>query len=511
MGTVEIEDIVRRLREQGTDDGMVEVKACEHELGSSVWESVSAFANTAGGLIVLGLDERSGFLPVEGFELERVRDQFVSGMGDGGQLGRLANPPRYELSRMEVDGCQILVASISELDLRQKPCYIRARGIQGGSYKRIDDKDVRLSPSELFEMQGALLPNDAESALVKDARLADLDRDLLDTIISTRRRQSSRVFKGADTEAAMLERLGIMSGDGSIRLAGLLAAGLYPQQFYPRLLVDVAVHLGMEKSSPGKPRFIDRQLCDGPISACVESSMAVLARNLRKASHISGLRRRDEWEIPEEVLREALSNALLHREYAPLYTGEAVSVDVYPDRIEVRNPGGLWGGKTLDSLDDGTSRCRNPRLMSLMGAVPLELGGGYIVENQGSGIRFMLQEMKARSLPAPEFYVAADSFTVILRREAPGALTLGAPTSCPRALSTSEGAPPTKREDSLFLEQKILIELDGQRLTSARELAERIGGDIARIRYLLPKLIEQGKVAATAAETSRNRKYVLVS
>lgn len=360
-------------------------------------------------------------------------------------------------------------------------------------------------------MQGALLPNDAESALVKDARLADLDRDLLDTIISTRRRQSSRVFKGADTEAAMLERLGIMSGDGSIRLAGLLAAGLYPQQFYPRLLVDVAVHPGVEKSSPGKPRFIDRQLCDGPISACVESSMAVLARNLRKASHISGLRRRDEWEIPEEVLREALSNALLHREYAPLYTGEAVSVDVYPDRIEVRNPGGLWGGKTLDSLDDGTSRCRNPRLMSLMGAVPLELGGGYIVETQGSGIRFMLQEMKARSLPAPEFYVAADSFTVILRREAPGALTLGAPTSCPRALSTSEGAPPTKREDSLFLEQKILIELDGQRPTSARELAERIGVDIARIRYLLPKLIEQGKVAATAAETSRNRKYVLVS
>ena len=65
--------------------------------------------------------------------------------------------------------------------------------------------------------------------------------------------------------------------------------------------------------------------------------------------------------------------------------------------------------------------------------------------------------------------------------------------------------------DTYFLEEKILLELDAQRPTSARELAERIGVGVARIRYLLPKLIEQGKVAPTAGETSRNRRYVLVS
>ena len=76
----------------------------------------------------------------------------------------------------------------------------------------------------------------------------------------------------------------------------------------------------------------------------------------------------------------------------------------------------------------------------------------------------------------------------------------------PQALEPA--APPL---DTYFLEKKILMELDAQRPTSARELAERIGVGGARIRYLLPKLIEHGKVAPTAGETSRNRRYVLVS
>ena len=111
----------------------------------------------------------------------------------------------------------------------------------------------------------------------------------------------------------------------------------------------------------------------------------------------------------------------------------------------------------------------------------------------------MIREIAARSLPAPEFRVTADSFTVILRREMPGAVA-------PQALG-----PATPSMDTYFLEKKILMELDAQRPTSARELAERNGVGVARIRYLLPKLIEQGKVAPTAGETSRNRRYVLVS
>ncbi|MBK9102948.1 MAG: hypothetical protein IPM90_16120 [Austwickia sp.] len=67
-----------------------------------------------------------------------------------------------------------------------------------------------------------------------------------------------------------------------------------------------------------------------------------------------------------EVLREAIANAVVHREYHELFRGEPVTVDVYPDRVVVANPGGLWGGKTEENLDDGTSRCRNQTLMQLL-------------------------------------------------------------------------------------------------------------------------------------------------
>lgn len=99
----QLADIVARLKRQGTDDASVEAKTCGLSLTKDVWETVSSFANTAGGLIVCGLDERTGFRVVDGFDPGRVLDQFVTGIGDGGQPALLTHVPRYELSRSFVE------------------------------------------------------------------------------------------------------------------------------------------------------------------------------------------------------------------------------------------------------------------------------------------------------------------------------------------------------------------------------------------------------------------------
>src|SRR5699024_10325220 len=111
-----------------------------------VWESVSAFANTAGGTIILGLSEAKGFSPPdEGFDIDRVRDQFVDGIGDGGVSGgRLTHPPQYGMRREEVDGAQVLVITIGANPPGGRPCFLTTRGLPGGAFKRVDDKDVRL-------------------------------------------------------------------------------------------------------------------------------------------------------------------------------------------------------------------------------------------------------------------------------------------------------------------------------------------------------------------------------
>lgn len=259
---------------------------------------MSAFANTAGGLIILGLNEAEGFVPSVNFAIDRVRDQFVSGIGDGGSAAVVAHAPRYELDRGEVDGLGALVR-IFELELKAKPCYIGARGVQNSSYKRVDDKDIKMSPAELYELQSALLPSDADDTVVSEATVDDLDPDVVRSIIANRRLQTPRVLRGADTLEKQLTRLNITTKDGAVKLAGLLSAGIYPQQFYPMLMIDVAVHADVEKSAHRQPRFIDRQLCDGPIPACIEDALVAIGRNLRKAAIVQGAGRWEDWEVPQ--------------------------------------------------------------------------------------------------------------------------------------------------------------------------------------------------------------------
>lgn len=416
ISSEELSAIISRLRSQGTDDSKVEIKRCANTLSRDVWESVSAFANTAGGLIILGLAEDQGFVPAKDFDIDRVRDQFVSGIGDGGTEALIQHAPHYELSRGIVNGSQVLIIEIKELDIKEKPCYIKARGIQSGSYKRVDDKDIRLSPTELYEMQSILIPSNADGEVVPEATVEDLDEELVEAIIANRRKQSPRALRGVDSREQQLSRLNITNRTGQVRLAGLLATGVYPQQYYPKLVIDVASHPGVEKSDPDAPRFLDRQQCDGPMGECIEDALMAIRRNLRVTSYVVGAGRQDELEIPEEALREALSNAVIHREYSAMFLGESISVDIYTDRVEVTSPGGLWGGKTIENLDNGDSRCRNAKLMNLMGAVPLRYERGYVAESQGSGIKAMIRLMKSRALGAPEFKATADSFKVIFAR-----------------------------------------------------------------------------------------------
>lgn len=208
-----------------------------------------------------------------------------------------------------------------------------------------------------------------------------------------------------------------MDDSGGVRLAGLLTCGSYPQQFYPKLVIDVAAHPGVHKSDPASPmRFLDREICEGSVGEALDAAFRAVRRNLRTYSVVRGTGRYDELEIPDEVIREALANAVVHREYGEYFEGQAVSVDIYPDRLEVTSPGGLWGGKTKENIGDGISVCRNAALMRLMSLMPLPGNSGLPTEGNGSGIPLMKSAMASRALAEPEFVPGIDSFKVILNR-----------------------------------------------------------------------------------------------
>ena len=311
----------------------------------------------------------------------------------------------------------------------------------------------------------------------------DLDEALVDRTIERAFSLTPRAMRGAPDKKTKLERLNFLNSQGNVTKAGLLAAGAYPQQFYPKLFIDVAVYAGTQKGAAGSLRFMDRTICEGTLGEMISDAVAAIAKNLRRTSTIQGVSRVDSMEIPEEVLREAIANAVIHREYGDRFCGQSIAVDVFDDRIEVTNPGGLYGGKTRENLFDGSSRCRNATLVKLMSLVPLLDGAGSPAEGNGSGIPMMLDAMRAQGLAEPLFCPGFDRFKVVLYRAKVEQIDHGG--------------------DLIVAALKRYGEL------GTRELAERTGLTISQVRSRVNALIAQGELEPTAPATSRNRKYRL--
>lgn len=480
---------IERLRAQHNDDADYEAKSCAMTLSKSVWESVSAFANTDGGTLLLGVDENKNFTVPPQFDADKTINQFVDGMGDGSKDGaKVVSPPPYSIHLDTLDGAQMVSVQVHENDAAHKPCYVKTKSVSTGSYKRQDDKDILLSPTELFEMQNVYKPSEADRAPITDADRGDLDDATVAAIIDAHR--DTKALRGAHSEMQQLERLNILDKKGHVRLAGVLIAGAYPQQFFPRLYVDVAVHPGINKSQDGEVRFLDRVQCDGRLQEMVDDAVKAVLRNLRTYSLIEGTGRRDVPEIPTTVLREAIANAVVHREYDALFRNDPVNIDIYSNRVEISSPGGLWGGKTLQNLANGVSRCRNATLMQLLQKTPLIRGDndGSAVEGQGSGIQFMINRMKELSLAQPDFQPTFDRFRVILYR---GGAELAMNQQWVRS---HVGHDLPGRESSVLHTVRAL----GR--TSVHDIRDRLGYDSDDIRAMLATLVEAGLIRQVSTD-----------
>lgn len=254
--------------------------------------------------------------------------------------------------------------------------------------------------------------------------------------------------------------------------------------------MDVAVHPGINKSQDGEVRFLDRVQCDGRLQEMVDDAVKAVLRNLRTYSLIEGTGRRDVPEIPTTVLREAIANAVVHREYDALFRNDPVNIDIYSNRVEISSPGGLWGGKTLQNLANGVSRCRNATLMQLLQKTPLIRGDndGSAVEGQGSGIQFMINRMKELSLAQPDFQPTFDRFRVILYR---GGAELAMNQQWVRS---HVGHDLPGRESSVLHTVRAL----GR--ASVHDIRDRLGYDSDDIRAMLATLVEAGLIRQVSTD-----------
>jgi len=129
--------------------------------------------------------------------------------------------------------------------------------------------------------------------------------------------------------------------------------------------------------------------------------------SIRKSSLIEGVWRRDIPEYPQEAVREAIVNAVAHRDYSYFVRGSYIQIWLFADRLEIQSPGGLYGNVTLETLEEENST-RNRLLMRFMEDL-------HLVENRGSGIHKMIAVMRDINLEPPQFQDKRSSFWVTLR------------------------------------------------------------------------------------------------
>ncbi len=518
---------VERLRAAGTDLQSAEVKQAAGGLPRTVLESVCAFANAAGGLLILGLTD-GNFQPVD-IDAPKLAAALASACSD-----MLEPAVRPEIDIASVDGRPVVVAGVDALEYQRRPCYLLSKGMEGGSYLRTHDGDRRLNSYEVHVMVSGRGQPDDDAVPIDGARFNDLDPRLTGALLLRLRETRGPVFAQARDEE-VLHMMGVLAEpttDSAVTLAGLLALGRYPQRFFPQLAASFVVL----PTPSGEPmadgtRFLDNQPLDGPIPLIVSGALDAMRRNMRRRSVVVGAGREDVWDYPIEAIREVVANALMHRDYHSSAHGSQVRISLYPDRFEVCSVGGLHGANAgradVDELiSRGVTATRNARLAKLLEDVVIPGTGRPVCENRGSGLRAAVAALRQAGMSPPVLEDDVSELRAVIRDRYVRLDDPQSPLGGPNArIAGGGGHDPwsevgahrqTHREPRspgeviaraprLSPRERQITELlsDGQR--SSSELAELIGISQQAVLRWLNRLADRGLVRSTEP-TRRNRR-----
>jgi len=475
-------EVIRSLRDDGTDSAGVEAKSALGGVPSELDRIICGFANRpGGGLLLLGLDERNGFSASGVWDLSGAQQAVAS-------IARksLDPPAHVAISTEEIDGSRIVIAEITELSPSQKPCRVRATG---RAYLRSHDGTYEMSDVEA----AALVANRGRPGFDREpvpgaTSAGDLDRGLVADYRETCRASSTALARLDDDD--LLLRTGVVTSDGVPTLAGLLALGVYPQQHFPNFVIRASVT--PRPSDPPGTRASDVRSFDGPLATMLDEATRWVQRNTRTRVRFGadghGV---DEPEYPAAAVRELVANALIHRDLGPHATSYPISLTLEHNRLVISNPGGLWG-ITVDRLGKGgISSARNDVLLGVAKNVRTS-GGRRVVEGLATGISTVLSSLSAAGMVEPEFIDQGVRFTVLV----PNHALLGADDLTWLA-QTASGIPLSDTQRHALVAMR-----RGVRWTN-RSFREQFPRDPTKARADLQALVDAGLAVAEGERGAR--------
>ena len=353
-------------------------------------ETMVAFANADGGMVYVGADARgkpTGALFSEEFDVVIH------------QAETLCRPPiPVEWQQLEVGGEFVFGGRIR----RSPELHTLA---DGRVLVRTGAENRPLRGHEVRQLATTRSAGDYEAESVPGATRTDLDEALLAEFVKKWERRHAGVLLRPLDE--LLVEMGWLTAGGQPTVAGLLLFGTNPQTFLPRSGLILVRFEGTEmRGEGGAPGYGRRVEMNGPLPNIIARTWEILQEEIRSGAVVHSLQREDKWLYPPAAIREALVNAVAHRDYR--LHGRAIEVRLFTDRLEVSSPGALPGFITVDNIVE-EHFSRNPRIVN-------GLFLWQYIEELGLGVDLMIEEMVNAGHPPPEFRETPFSFTVTFRR-----------------------------------------------------------------------------------------------
>ena len=395
-----INDVITKKAESQT----IEIKSAEHGCPTRLFDTLSSFSNQDdGGIIIFGIDEKDNFAIKGVYDAQDLQKKVTE------QCKQMEPAVRALFTMCEIGEKILVSAEIPGVDVSDRPVFYKGVGRIKGSYIRVGESDEPMSEYEIYSYEAFRKRIRDDIRIVKGAKIQLFDEkrmaEYLSRVKSERRNLADNV---SDDE--ILELMGVTS-DGTPTLAGLMTFSKYPQTYFPQLCITAVALPGTEMGETGTDgeRFIDNKRITGAIPDMLEEAVEFVRTNSRTKTIIDDNGKRvDKNEYPIKAVREAILNALVHRDYSIYTENTPIRIEMYRDRMEVTNSGGLYGKISIDALGKVHPETRNAALANM-----LELLN--ITENRYSGIPTMRREFLNAGLPAPNFSVIHGEFKVVMR------------------------------------------------------------------------------------------------
>ena len=316
-------------------------------------ERLCGLANARGGMIIIGVeDAKQKIVGVPDDHIAMTIDTILRAARQNMKPALVLEPAEPEI--YEIDGKRLVIATVPP---SRGPVYQSG----GVFWVRRGTHTVPLDVSELLELMGDRGLVDWERQPARGSTLADIDMEKVEAYLSGRSmrdRQANRFGNREQTLIGMGCAIALDGGDIVPTNAGMLFFGSNPQQH----IIQAEVACVLFRETIGASRYADRKFITGTLQELIDGAEAFLNRYIAVGARVEGWKRIDIPEYSIEVLREAVINAAVHRDYTK--RGESIRVFYYPDRIEIHSPGLLLPGITVEQMERGEveSKLRNPVL-----------------------------------------------------------------------------------------------------------------------------------------------------